>query len=101
MGDSRKNAVIAVDAGGTRCRLALDDGISVTSVETGAANVSTDFDGAIAQISAGLTALAGKAGVTPDSMARMPAFIGMAGVTGQAIADRVRGALPFRDARVE
>ncbi|MBT8418021.1 MAG: ATPase [Silicimonas sp.] len=101
MGDSRKNAVIAVDAGGTRCRLALDDGISVTSVETGAANVSTDFDGAIAQISAGLIALAGKAGVTPDSMAHMPAFIGMAGVTGQAIADRVRGALPFRDARVE
>lgn len=101
MGDSHQNAVIAVDAGGTRCRLAIDDGNSVTRVETGAANVSTDFDCAMGQVQTGLRTLADKVGLTMVDLARMPAFVGMAGVTGPAIAEKIKAALPFERLHVE
>ncbi len=92
---------LAIDGGGTRCRLALTQGARVTTVETGPANVSTDFDGAIAQILTGLRTLAAETGESAQALARQPAFIGLAGVTGPEVADRVRGALPFGTARVE
>lgn len=101
MGDSRKKAVIAVDAGGTRCRLAFESDGQVISVETGAANVSTDFDSAMTQVEAGLDALGAAAGVSKDEIAALPAFVGMAGVTGPDIAMRVKAALPFVAVRVE
>ena len=93
-------SILAIDGGGTRCRLALDDGTRVVTVETGAANVSTDMGGALAQIEAGLAALAGAAGVTPESLADHPAHVGLAGVTGPEIAAQVRARLPLTRAHV-
>ena len=101
MGDSRRSPVVAIDGGGTRCRLALDDGKSVIAAEAGPANVSTDFDGALDEISAGLERLAARAGLTLDALSTIPAFVALAGVTGETISDRLRTALPFTRVRIE
>lgn len=99
MGDSSKTTVLAIDGGGTRCRIALDDGQTVTTVEAGSANVSTDFDGSVREILGGLERLVQQTGRA--DLANLPAFVGLAGVSGPEIADRLRNALPFRTLRIE
>ncbi|WP_170374346.1 BadF/BadG/BcrA/BcrD ATPase family protein [Ruegeria atlantica] len=101
MNESRDNAVLAVDGGGTRCRVACEIWGAVHSVETGAANVSTDFDSALAQIRAGLDQLSRQIEVTIGDLITLPAFVGLAGVTDAAIAGRLRDALGLTCARVE
>ncbi|WP_127114436.1 BadF/BadG/BcrA/BcrD ATPase family protein [Shimia sediminis] len=93
--------VLAVDGGGTRCRVALRTAGRVLTAETGSANVTSDFDGGVAQIMKALHALSERAGIGLDALARYPAFVGLAGVTGPEIADRLRAALPFQILRVE
>ena len=93
-------AVIAVDGGGTRCRIALWDGSALTSVETGPANASTDADRAICEVLEGLKGLSGASGRTVDDLIRLPAFVGLAGVVDDDIADRLRQALPFEHVRI-
>lgn len=101
MTESRNNAVLAVDGGGTRCRVACEvDGI-VHSVETGASNVSTDFEGALAEIRKGFDLLSGTLGIEAGQLTSWPAFVGLAGVTDQHIAKRLRGAIGLTNARVE
>ena len=100
MSDSFGMAVLAIDGGGTRCRIALGDGRSVTSVEVGAANVSTDFGAALREIDGGLDALAARAGLSRAGLAALPAFIGLAGVTGDAMIDRLHEALPFAKMKI-
>ncbi len=92
---------MAVDGGGTRCRVACRIGDTFHSVETGAANVSTDFDGALVQIKAGIEDLAGVLGVKVRDMIKWPAFVGLAGVTDARMADRLRAALGLTNARIE
>lgn len=70
-------------------------------VEVGAANVSTDFQAAMAEILRGLDLLADKAGLPLDQMAALPAYLGLAGVTGPKIAAAVRAGLPFTRSRVD
>ncbi len=90
---------IAIDGGGTRCRVALrHQGRDITA-EVGSANVTSDFDAALQQISLGLTQVAEQAGLA--DLSAVPAYLGLAGVAGPAMADRVRAALPFKFARVE
>ena len=48
-----------------------------------------------------LDALAERAGLSMDDISESPAFVGLAGVTGPEIADRIRAALPFRTYRIE
>lgn len=98
MTDSSNTRVVAIDGGGTRCRVALSDGVTITSVETGSANVSTDFDGSVREILAGIDALSKKTGVPVTDL---PTFVGLAGVTGHVISDRLRAALPFTHVRIE
>lgn len=100
MDSARTSPVLAIDGGGTRCRAAFCDGGAVLSVETGSANVSTDFDAAVREIVAGLVRLAELAGRSRDALSALPAFIGLAGVTGPAIAERLRAALPLKRARI-
>ena len=93
--------ILAIDGGGTRCRLAsFYDGSTVTQ-ETGPANVSTDFDGALGEILEGVQRLSARLDVTPESLFGRPTFVGLAGVTGPAIANRLREALPFTTVRIE
>ncbi len=93
--------VVAVDGGGTRCRLVLDTGDERFAVETGPANVATDFDAALCEIRDGVEMLAELAGMTDDEIAELPAYVGLAGATDRAICDRVVAALPFAHGRVE
>ncbi|MXQ07450.1 ATPase [Alphaproteobacteria bacterium GH1-50] len=92
---------LAIDGGGTRCRVALSGPRGRELVETGSANVSTDFEGALVQIETGLTQLAQQSAMTYEALAALPAFVGLAGVTGPAIADRLAARLPFATITVE
>ena len=101
MNESRISAVLAVDGGGTRCRVACEIDGSVRCVETGAANVSTDFDGALVAIRAGFGDLSRQIGAKAEDMLGWPAFVGLAGVTDAGIAERLRDALSLTCARIE
>ena len=92
--------ILGVDGGGTRCRLALDGPAGRHDIEVGPANVFTDLEGAMAQVAAGVEALAAAAGTTPGSLYRLPAYLGLAGVTDDQVARSVADALPFSQARV-
>ncbi|MDA7965931.1 BadF/BadG/BcrA/BcrD ATPase family protein [Ruegeria sp.] len=91
---------LAVDGGGTRCRIALNLGGKTHQVEVGAANVSTDFNAACVELQCGLALLADQAGFDPAEFERVPAYLGLAGITGQALADKLAAALPFRRVRI-
>ena len=93
--------VIAVDGGGTRCRLVLDRAEGRITVETGSANVTSDFDAALGEIRRGLDQLADRAGLTPAEIAELPAYLGLAGASDRTVCARVEAALPFARVRVE
>ena len=92
--------ILGVDGGGTRCRLALEGPEGRHQVEVGPANVFTDFDGALAEISSGIGVLASKARLSQASLYQMPTYLGLAGVTNDKVAESVAGALPFQHVRV-
>lgn len=93
--------VIAVDGGGTRCRLVLDRAAGRITVETGSANVTSDFDAALGEIRRGLDLLADQAGLSPAEVAAFPAYLGLAGASDRSVCARVEAALPFTRVRVE
>lgn len=91
--------VLAIDGGGTHCRFALwRDGESVVA-QSGPANVATDFDGAVAQLNAGLAALSARADCDLDTLCALPAFVGLAGMISDDISARLHAALPLRAAK--
>lgn len=94
-------SILAIDGGGTRCRIALTTEGEPLVVQAGSANVSTDFEAATAELLRGLGEVAGRVGVSPEKLARVPAYIGLAGVTGPDIADRLAVALPMHHIRIE
>lgn len=73
-------AVLAVDGGGTNCRLALEAEGERHVVLLGPANVSTDMDLAATTIRNGLVRMAAECGVEYDALCRVPAYLGLAGV---------------------
>ncbi|WP_432448383.1 BadF/BadG/BcrA/BcrD ATPase family protein [Aliiroseovarius marinus] len=93
--------VLAIDGGGTRCRLALRDRQEDAIVELGSANVTTDFDAGISELIRGLDQLAARTGLSLAALSKFPAYVGLAGVAGEAIADRAAKALPFEHILVE
>lgn len=101
MDGSCKYDLIGIDGGGTSCRIALLHDGSRTEFECGSANVSTDLDAAVRMIIAGLEGVAQKAGVSVARISRAHAYLGLAGVTGPAIADKVAAGLPLDRCMVE
>lgn len=93
--------ILAVDGGGTRCRLALDGAAGRQVVEVGSANVTSNFDAAIATIDTGITALAQASGLARDDLLALPAYLGLAGASDEVMSKRVADALPFDRVRVE
>ena len=89
---------LAVDGGGTRCRVVLVADGGRHDWEGGGANVSSDFEGATQVLLAGVHALSGRSGITSEDVFAMPAYLGLAGVTGAAMVQRLEAALPFTDA---
>ncbi|MCK0150072.1 ATPase [Marivita sp. S6314] len=100
MADLDNTLVVAIDGGGTRCRVGAFDGHRVVSVETGSANASTDLEGSVSQIKRGLGELATRLACSVQTLRAAPAFVGLAGVTGPAIADALREALKFQNVRI-
>ncbi|WP_138466192.1 BadF/BadG/BcrA/BcrD ATPase family protein [Poseidonocella sp. HB161398] len=84
-------AVIAVDGGGTRCRLSLDGRVTV---ETGPANLVSDPHGALARLRAGLGDLADAAGLPAAALAEIPAYLGLAGCLSSGLGGRIAAELP-------
>ncbi len=84
--------LIGIDGGGTSCRAVLRAGQGEVRLSGGSANVS-DFTAAIGTIRALVLRLAESAGVGADALAGAALHLGLAGVTGPAMAERVRQAL--------
>lgn len=94
-------SIIAVDGGGTRCRFALAQGTRRIEIETGPANVSSDFDGSLQEIQSGLQQLAAAADLPLAALADTPAYLGLAGVISPEIAQRLGRTLPLVQCRIE
>ncbi len=94
-----KPQVLAIDGGGTHCRFVVDLAGERHECDGGMANVSTDFDGSVAGLKAGIATVAERAGLTGEQVYALPAFVGLAGVTGPSIVGKLRSALSFRSAR--
>lgn len=93
--------VIAVDGGGTRCRVACTlDGVQHL-VEVGSANASTDIDRTLVEVTRGLEHLSERVGTRLDDLRHVPAFVGLAGVVSADIARRIADGLPLRRVRVD
>ena len=94
-------AVLAVDGGGSRCRMALVLGDGQRwMVEAGPTNVSSDFQGACDTLRQGLRDLAKAAQVPFERLVAVPAYLGLAGVTHAELAQRVAAALPLAHCEV-
>ena len=92
---------IAIDGGGTLCRVAGCLGRRRHIVEMGSANVSTDLEGGVSEILRGLDKLAGDLGLALPEIEKVPAYVGLAGASWPDIAEKVTGKLPFAHVRVE
>ncbi|MEX0343535.1 MAG: BadF/BadG/BcrA/BcrD ATPase family protein [Rhizobiaceae bacterium] len=94
---------LGIDGGGTGCRVVLcDEEVNLLgSGVAGAANIMSNFDGAIASIlEASHTALR-NAEIDAGELHRIPAFLGLAGAnSGEAVA-RLREKLPFANSVIE
>lgn len=100
MDASKSPCLIAVDGGGTSCRVAvLCDGVR-TEISTGAANVATDWNEAISTIDGAITAIAGKVGLPMGRLRSCPAYLGLAGVMNQQDGRAVAAALSLTNAVV-
>ena len=93
MRDASTEILIGVDGGGTSCRFALSHAGGRVEHRAGPANVYSDFTSALQTLTDGLDALAGLAGLTDLTRARI--YLGLAGVTGPDMAEKVAAALPF------
>ena len=96
-----ETTTLAIDGGGTRCRIALTTCGDTLAVQAGSVNVSTDFAAATAELMRGLGEVAGRVGATIEELVHVPAYIGLAGVTGPVVVERLAAALPMRDIRIE
>ncbi|MFV2051875.1 BadF/BadG/BcrA/BcrD ATPase family protein [Aliiroseovarius sp. YM-037] len=103
MTSTHETFFLGADGGGSGCRIALarvagSGGFEVLADARGAsANVTSDFDGAIAALGGTILDAARSAGV---DIATVRAHCGLAGVLDTGIAARVADALPIRNVTV-
>ncbi|WP_122073279.1 BadF/BadG/BcrA/BcrD ATPase family protein [Pseudophaeobacter sp. EL27] len=95
------SALLAIDGGGTRCRIALERAGEILVVESGPANASSDFDETLVQIRLGLEQLSHKANLPLAQLTEVPAFVGLAGVVSSDIAQRLAQHLPLTRTHIE
>lgn len=94
---SEAGYIIAIDGGGTSCRVAVANmqGDILGRSLQGAANIVSNVDGAVANITAGARAALAEAGLAHLDLASLPAFMGLAGVTVAGDLDEIGAHLPF------
>ena len=93
--------ILAIDAGGTHCRLALVTNTSTEIAVAGAANASSNLEAAAESILEGLDALANKVSLNSNELGAIPAYLGVAGVTEPAVAQALKARLPFKQVTIE
>lgn len=98
---TRPPDIIAIDGGGTRCRVSCEIAGQRHTYESGSCNVTSDMDGAAQQILDGLDGLAEVISLDASKLHSVPAYLGLAGVTGPSKASEVAGRLPFSQVRIE
>ncbi len=96
-----KPPLIAVDGGGTGCRLVLHDGSKVIATEAGPTNLSSDFEAARMQLLLGLGALAARAGLSLNDLRPFPAYFALAGAISDDICYRMQASLPLDNVCIE
>ena len=101
MSESDSTGLIAVDGGGTNCRISLVIDDRRTDIRTGSTNVSTDLGAAIETIRQGLEVIAIKAGIAMTEIVGYPAYVGLSGLMGATMAQRVAQDLPLTNVVVE
>jgi glucosamine kinase len=100
MKESDSPCLIAVDGGGTSCRVALlCDGVR-SDFTTGSANVATDRTAAVRTINGALAEAADSAGIRLPDLRKCPAYLGLAGVMAEADGKAVVAALSLSNAVV-
>lgn len=95
--------IFGIDGGGTKCRaIALSDkGALLGEAETGAANVMTNFAGAVENITKACAMALAQAGLQESLLNEGRAFIGVAGANVGTRGSELQDALPFRQSIVE
>ncbi len=101
MSGLKKERFIAVDGGGTRCRLALVDSVEVIRAEVGSTNITTDISGALVQLQAGLGLLAQQAEMSLDALADVPCYLGVSGYQEARDYQELTNALPLKRVKIE
>lgn len=92
---------LAIDGGGTKCRIAAVSETGFDAIVSGSANASSDFDGTIQSVSSGLELLSNHLSLPVQELTALPAYVGLAGVVDQSIAEHLRVALPFAQMKIE
>ncbi|MBO6725963.1 MAG: N-acetylglucosamine kinase [Rhizobiaceae bacterium] len=95
--------IFGIDGGGTKCRaIALSDkGALLGEAETGAANVMTNFAGAVENITKACAMALAQAGLQEPLLQKGRAFIGVAGANVGTRGSELQDALPFSQSIVE
>ena len=93
--------ILAVDAGGTHCRLALITNDTTEIAVSGAANATSNLKAAAESICAGLETLAVRMALPAESLTDIPAYLGVAGVTDSTVAQALQACLPLQRVRIE
>lgn len=91
-----------IDGGGTGCRVILSDGTGrvLGAGKAGPANIMTNFDGARANIVGATARAISAAGLAPDIIAEISAFLGLAGANNPERVRRMSACLPFKQNRI-
>jgi len=93
--------ILAVDAGGTHCRLALITDDTTEIAVSGAANATSNLKAAAESIREGLDALAARNALPAEKLNDVPAYLGVAGVTDSTVAHALKACLPLTQVRIE
>ena len=100
--DSGETLLIGVDGGGTDCRVAIGTvtkGV-IAQATGGRANISSDPNGAIANICSTVLSAAQKAGFDAMDLDAATAHLGLAGVMSEQIAQFAADSVPYKNCAV-
>ncbi|MBD3664042.1 BadF/BadG/BcrA/BcrD ATPase family protein [Sulfitobacter aestuariivivens] len=94
--------LIAVDGGGTGCRVAVGTAKDGVLAETrgGSANISTNFDDTVDNITKAVSQAIAAAGLSDADLGTSTAHLGLAGADLETIQQRAQQALPYGTCRV-
>ena len=97
-----KNLIVAVDGGGSTCRVSICEmsGKVIGVARGGSANITTDFNSALANILDTVHRAYSAAGLFPTRMVNDFAYLGLAGANLEGMAARTENALSFNKVKV-